>query len=68
MCAAAALRLSPRLGRAFFELAACHEASGNYDAALRDAELAKGCVNAEPSYRISEYILSTLNPEPRRCT
>ncbi|KAK9903580.1 hypothetical protein WJX75_009241 [Coccomyxa subellipsoidea] len=42
VCAAAALRLSPRLGRAFFELAACHEASGNYDAALRDAELAKG--------------------------
>ncbi len=45
MCAAAALRLSPRLGRAFFELAACHEASGNYDAALRDVELAKGWVS-----------------------
>lgn len=42
MCAAAALRLSPTLGRAYYELAACHEAIGNMEAALRNAELAKG--------------------------
>lgn len=42
VCAAAALRLSPTLGRAYYELAACHEAIGNMEAALRNAELAKG--------------------------
>ncbi|BDA50285.1 probable DDB1- and CUL4-associated factor 6 [Coccomyxa sp. Obi] len=41
VCAAAALRLSPQLGRAHYELAACHEANGNLEASLRNVELAK---------------------------
>lgn len=41
VCAAAALRLYPDLGRAHYELAACHEANGNLEASLRNVELAK---------------------------
>ena len=41
MCAAAALRLSPNVGRTYYEIAACHEANGNLEASLRNVELAK---------------------------